>query len=56
MSSRLREITIIHQDGFAADYNEYELLGMAIKYAGLYGKEIHIIGKNLETLKAAVAN
>jgi len=47
---------IIHQDGFAADYNEYELLGMAIKYAGLYGKEIHIIGKNLETLKAAVAN
>lgn len=29
------EALIIHQDGIAADYNEYELLGMAIKYAGL---------------------
>jgi hypothetical protein len=50
------EALIIHQDGFAADYNEYELLGMAIKYAGLYGKEIHIIGKNRETLSAAAPN
>ena len=47
---------LIHQDGFAADYDEYELLGMAIKFAGLYGKELHIIGKNRETLNAAAAN
>jgi hypothetical protein len=31
------EPLLIHQDGFAADYDEYELLGMAIKSAGLYG-------------------
>jgi hypothetical protein len=47
---------IIHQNAFAADYNEYELLGMAIKFAGLYGKELHIIGKNREMLRAASAN
>lgn len=47
---------IIHQDAFALDYDEYELLGMAIKFAGLYGKEIHIIGKNREMLSAAAAN
>jgi len=47
---------ILHQDGFAADYDEYELLGMAIKYAGLFGKEVHIIGKNRETLNAMAAN
>ena len=47
---------LIHQDAFAVDYNEYELLGMAIKFAGLYGKEVRIIGKNRETLRAAAAN
>ena len=33
---------------FAADYqeDEYTLLGMAIKYAGLRGKEVRVIGKN----------
>ena len=37
---------IIHQDSFAADYqqHEYTLLGMAIKFAGLHGKEVRIIG------------
>lgn len=50
------EAVVIHQDAFAVDYNEYELLGMAIKSAGLYGKEVRVIGKNRETLKAAVAN
>ena len=50
------EPLIIHQDAFALDYNEYELLGMAIKFAGLYGKEIRIIGKNRETLRKAAAN
>ena len=47
---------LIHQDGFAADYDEYELLGIAIKSAGLYGKELHIIGKNRETLRTAATN
>ncbi|HWH61052.1 MAG TPA: hypothetical protein VN682_25735 [Terriglobales bacterium] len=50
------ESLVIHQDAFAVDYDEYELLGMAIKFAGLYGKEVHVIGKNRETLRAAAAN
>ena len=34
------------------DYDEYELLGMAIKFALLlYGKEVRIIGKDTEALK-----
>jgi len=37
---------LIHQDAFAVDYDEYELLGMAIKFAGLHGKEVRIVGKN----------
>lgn len=47
------EAVLLHQDAFAADYqdDEYLLLGMAIKYLGLHGKGIHIIGKNRETLK-----
>lgn len=43
-------ILILHQDAFSADYDEYELLGMIVKYAGLYGVNISIIGKNRETL------
>ena len=47
------DMVIIHQDSFAADYqqDEYTLLGMAIKFAGLHGKELRIIGRNRETLK-----
>ena len=47
------DAVIIHQDSLAADYQdeEYALLGMAIKFAGLYGKEVRIIGTNRETLK-----
>jgi hypothetical protein len=43
---------ILHQDSFAADYqqDEYVLLGMAIKFAGLHGKEVRVIGTNRETL------
>jgi hypothetical protein len=43
---------LLHQDAFAADYqeDEYTLLGMAIKYAGLRGKEVRVIGKNRSTL------
>ncbi|MGA8500521.1 MAG: hypothetical protein WB683_03160 [Candidatus Sulfotelmatobacter sp.] len=39
------EAILLHQDAFAADYqdNEYMLLGMAIKYAGLRGKEVRVI-------------
>jgi len=46
------ETVILHQDAFAADYqeDEYTLLGMAIKYAGLRGKEVRVIGKNRSTL------
>ena len=34
------ELVLLHRDAFAADYqeDEYTLLGMAIKYAGLRGK------------------
>lgn len=47
------ELIIIHQDAFAADYQETEFtnLGKAIKYAGLYGKEVRVIGRNAETLR-----
>src|ERR1035438_9460581 len=46
------ELVWLHQDAFAADYqdDEYLLLGMAIKYAGLRGKEVRVIGKNRQTL------
>ena len=42
------ELVMLHQDAFAADYQEDEdtLLGMAIKYAGLRGKEVRVIGRN----------
>jgi hypothetical protein len=48
------ELVMLHQDAFAADYqeDEYMLLGMAIKYAGLRGKEVRVIGKNRQTLEA----
>ena len=48
------EVVVIHQDSFAADYqyDEYALLGKAIKFAGLHGKEVRVIGKNRETLTA----
>jgi hypothetical protein len=38
-------VVLLHQDAFAADYqeDEYALLGMAIKYAGLRGKEVRVI-------------
>ena len=47
------ELVLIHQDAFATDYqeDEYALLGMAIKYAGLRGKEVRVIGKNRSTLR-----
>jgi hypothetical protein len=46
------DMVMLHQDSFAADYqeDEYMLLGMAIKYAGLRGKEVRVIGKNRSSL------
>jgi hypothetical protein len=45
-------VVIMHQDAFAADYQEeeYRLIGMAIKFAGICGKEVRIIGTNRETV------
>jgi hypothetical protein len=42
---------ILHQDAFAAGYDddEYTLLGMAVKYAGLHGIHVTVIGTNHET-------
>jgi hypothetical protein len=52
MCADASELVMLHQDAFAADYqeDEYTLLGMAIKYAGLRGKEVRVIGKNRRTL------
>ena len=46
------ELVLLHQDAFATDYQEddYLLLGMAIKYAGLRGKEVRVIGRNRSSL------
>jgi hypothetical protein len=49
------ELVLMHQDAFAAAYHEdeYKLLGMAIKFAGLCGKRVQIIGTNRGTVSAA---
>jgi len=49
------EMVLLHQDAFAADYqeDEYMLLGMAIKYAGLRGKEVRVIGRNRSSFAEA---
>jgi hypothetical protein len=45
-------VVIMHQDAFAADYQEedYRLIGMAIKFAGICGKEVQIVGTNRRTV------
>jgi hypothetical protein len=42
---------LLHQDAFAAGYDddEYTLLGMAVKFAGLHGVSVTVHGKNHET-------
>jgi hypothetical protein len=42
---------VLHQDAFAAGYqdDEFTLLGMAIKYAGLHGVVVTVMGRNHET-------
>jgi hypothetical protein len=39
---------LLHQDAFASGYDddEYTLLGMAVKYAGLHGVTITVTGTN----------
>ena len=45
-------VVTMHQGAFAADYREeeYRLLGMAIKFAGICGKEVQIVGTNRRTV------
>ena len=45
------DVVVLHQDAFAAAYqeDEYALLGMAVKYTGMCGKEVRVIGKNRQT-------
>src|SRR5262249_24561411 len=47
-------IMLLHQDAFAAGYHddEYLLLGMAIKYAGLHGIMVTVGGRNHDTFRA----
>jgi hypothetical protein len=47
------DMVMLHQDAFASgyDYDEYVILGMAIKLAGLYGKNIHFSGLTGDTCK-----
>jgi len=42
----------MHQDAFAADYQEeeYRRMGMAVKFGGTCGKEIHIIRTNTQNI------
>lgn len=48
------DVIVMHQDAFAADYreSEYALLGMAIKYAGLCGKDVQIVAADRQTVGA----
>lgn len=49
------DIVMLHQDAFAAGYHmdEYTLLGMVIKYFGIYGVTVMVNGKNGETFKSS---
>ncbi|MDB4614158.1 hypothetical protein OAH18_00570 [bacterium] len=50
-SAAEQAMLILHQDAFAVTYqdDEYALLGMAIKYAGLHGVRVEVTGSNGET-------
>ena len=51
------EIIVLRQDAFAASYQEAEFtkLVRAIKYAGLIGKDVRVIGRNADTLRPTPA-
>jgi hypothetical protein len=42
------DLVLMHQDAFAAslDEDEYKILGMAIKFAGMHDKHVQVIPKN----------
>jgi hypothetical protein len=44
---------MMHQDSFAADYQEHEfiLLGKAVKYCGVFGVTIEFVGTNGSTIE-----
>jgi len=46
------DIVLMHQDAFAASLHEdeYNLLGMAIKFAGMHDKHVQIIPRNREAI------
>jgi hypothetical protein len=46
------DLVLMHQDAFATSLHEdeYKLLGMAIKFAGMHNKHIQIIPKNREAI------
>lgn len=46
-----KPVFMFHQDAFAGayQYDEYTGLGMVIKYAGLFGVNLLIVGRNEET-------
>ena len=45
------DVITLHQDAFAAGYHddEYMLLGMALKYAGLFNRSVMLLGRCGET-------
>ena len=45
-------VVIMHQDAFAADYQEeeYRLIGMATKFSGICGNEVCVGGRCRETI------
>ena len=49
------DMVVLHQDAFAAAYqeDEYALLGMAVKYAGMCGKEVRVISTSRQTAVGA---
>lgn len=50
------DVLLTHQDSFVADYQDEEYArGKAIKFAGLHGKEVRIIGSNREIVGAKAA-
>lgn len=46
------DLVLMHQDAFATSLheNEYKLLGMAIKFAGMRNEHAQIIPKNREAI------
>jgi hypothetical protein len=46
------DLVLMHQDAFATSLreDEYKLLGMAIKFAGMHNKHVQIIPKNREAI------